>query len=113
MRTMCRQVDAGDADAFASWFADDASYTFGNAEPIVGRAAIAAATAGAAGALPWVEHTVEQVAEVGDQLFCRFTIRTEARDGTALALPCVTVVWLRGHEVVDYRVHMDLGPALA
>jgi uncharacterized protein (TIGR02246 family) len=112
VRAMCAQVDAGDAAGFASWFADDASYTFGNAEPLAGRAAIEAATAGAAGALPWVRHDVDQVAEVGDQLFCRFTINTEAPDGGPLALPCVTVIWLAGEEVVDYRVHLDLSPAL-
>ena len=97
---------------FASWFADDATYTFGNGDPLVGRDAIEAATAGAAGALPWVRHEVDQVAEVGDQLFCRFTIHTEAPDGTELALPCVTVIWLRGDEIVDYRVHMDIAPAV-
>ncbi|GLY39841.1 hypothetical protein Amsp01_058640 [Amycolatopsis sp. NBRC 101858] len=114
VREMCAAVDAGDAESFASWFADDAVYVFANGEPLIGRAAITAATAGAAGALPWVRHVVEQVAEVGaDQLFCRFTIETAAPDGTPLALPCVTVIRLAGDRVTDYRVHMDITPALA
>lgn len=112
VHAMCAQVDAGDAEGFGSWFADDATYTFGNGETLVGRDAVVAATAGAAGALPWVRHTVDQVAEVGDQLFCRFTIATEAPDGTLLALPCVTVIEMAGDRVVDYRVHMDISPAL-
>ena len=111
--TMCGQVDSGDAAGFAAWFAPDASYTFGNGAPLVGRDAIEAATAGAATSLPWVRHVVDQVAEVGDQLFCRFTIHTEAPDRTPVALPCVTVIWLEADEIVDYRVHMDLSPALA
>jgi uncharacterized protein (TIGR02246 family) len=109
---MCAAVDKGDAEAFGSWFADDATYRFGNQEPLTGKAAIIDATAGAAAALPWVRHTVDQVAEVGDQLFCRFTIETATPDGTHLTLPCVTVMWLRQDQVVDYRVHMDLTPAL-
>lgn len=113
VRRMCAAVDAGDAEAFGAWFADDATYTFGNNETLVGRAAVVAATAGAASALPWVRHVVDQVAEVGDQLFCRFTIETEAPDGSALALPCVTVIWLDGEQIVDYRVHMDISPAAA
>ncbi|GLY54347.1 nuclear transport factor 2 family protein [Lentzea sp. NBRC 102530] len=112
VRQMCAAVDSGDAEAFGSWFAADARYVFGNDEPLIGRDAVVAATAGAAGALPWVRHVVDQVAEVGDQLFCRFTIETEARDGKQLALPCVTVIWLSGDEIVDYRVHMDISPAL-
>jgi len=113
VREMCAAVDAGDAESFASWFADDATYVFANNEPLTGRAAIAAATAGAAGALPWVRHVVDQVAAVGeDQLFCRFTIETEFPAGKPLALPCVTVIRLAGEQVADYRVHMDITPAL-
>ena len=111
VRTMCGQVDAGDAAGFATWFAPGATYAFGNSAPLVGREAIEAATAGAATSLPWVRHVVDQVAEVDDQLFCRFTIHTEAPDGTELALPCVTVIWLVDDQIVDYRVHMDLSPA--
>lgn len=112
VRRMCAAVDAGDAEAFGAWFAADASYTFGNNSPLIGRAAVVTATAGAASALPWVRHVIDQVAEVGDQLFCRFTIETETRDGTPLALPCVTVIWMSGEQIVDYRVHMDISPAL-
>lgn len=108
---MCAAVDRGDAQAFGSWFADDAVYRFANAEELVGRPAVVAATEGAAGALPWVRHTVDQVAHVGDQLFCRFTIATEDRGGTELHLPCVTVIEVDGDAIVDYRVHMDMTPA--
>lgn len=110
---MCRAVDTGDAEAFGAYFAETARYRFAGAEPLQGRAAVVAATAGAAGALPWVEHTVDQVVQVGEQLFCRFTISTEAADGAPLALPCVTVIWMDGEQIVDYRVHMDITPALA
>jgi ketosteroid isomerase-like protein len=111
VHAMCAAVDKGDAEAFGSWFADDATYRFGNQEILTGKSAVVAATAGAAGALPWVRHVVDQVAELGDQLFCRFTIETEAPDGTALSLPCVTVIWLADEEIVHYRVHMDITPA--
>ncbi|MDP9219966.1 MAG: nuclear transport factor 2 family protein [Actinomycetota bacterium] len=109
---MCAAVDRGDADSFASFFAEGAVYRFGNAEPTNGREAVVAATTGATTALPWVRHTVEQVAEVGDQLFCRFLIETAAPDGGPVALPCVTVIEMDGDEIIDYRVHMDLAPAL-
>ncbi len=111
VRAMCAAVDAGDAEAFGRWFTDDATYRFANADTLVGRPAIVAATAGAAGALPWVRHTVEQVAPVGDQLFCVFTIHTAAPDGTELALPCVTLIRMSDDQICDYRVHLDISPA--
>jgi ketosteroid isomerase-like protein len=112
VRTMCAQVDSGDAGGFARWFAVNATYAFANEPTLVGRDAIEAATAGAAAALPWVRHSIDQVVEVGDQLFCRFTIHTESPTGAALAMPCVTVIELRDAEITDYRVHMDITPAL-
>jgi uncharacterized protein (TIGR02246 family) len=110
---MCASVDAGDADAFAAWFADDARYRFGNGETTIGRDAVRAATAGAAGALPWVRHTVDQVSYDGDQLYCRFTIATADLAGREVELPCVTVIWIDDGWITDYRVHMDLAPAFA
>ena len=110
---MCAAVDRGDAEDFASWFADDARYRFGNGEATIGRSAVVAATQGAASSLPWVRHTVDQVAHVGDQLFCRFTISTADPAGTTITLPCVTVIWIANAEIVDYQVTMDLAPALA
>ncbi len=109
---MCACVDGGEAERFGSWFAEDASYRFANTDALTGRAAVVAATQGAIDSMPWVRHTVDQVAQVADQLFCRFTITTEAPDGTEVSMPCVTVIWMDGAQIVDYRVHMDLAPIL-
>lgn len=110
VRAMCDAVDAGDPEAFGAWFADDAAYRFNAGEPVHGRPGVIEATRGAIGAMPWVRHHVDQVAHVGDQLFCRFTITTAAAGQAEVALPCVTVIWVAGDEIVDYRVHMDLTP---
>jgi hypothetical protein len=110
VRAMCDAVDAGDPEAFGAWFADDAAYRFNAGAPVHGRAGVIDATRGAIGSMPWVRHRVDQVAHVGDQLFCRFTISTAAADAAEVALPCVTVIWLADGEIVDYRVHLDLSP---
>jgi uncharacterized protein (TIGR02246 family) len=111
VHTMCEQVDTGDAAGFARWFAEDASYVFGNGPALEGRAAVEEATAQAAGSIRGLRHHVDQVAEVGDQLFCRFTIHGVAADDRPVALPCVTVIWLgEDGAILDYRVHMDATP---
>jgi hypothetical protein len=110
---LCRAVDEGDAERFGSWFTDESTYRFGGGEILVGRAAVVAATNGAIDSLPWVRHTVDQVAQLDDQLFCRFTIETENPGGTVVAMPCVTVIRMTGDRIADYRVHMDLSPAFA
>lgn len=70
---------------------------FGNNEPLTGRAAIIAATAGAVVALPWVRHVVDQITLAGEvQLFWPFTIEAESPEGKPLALPCGTAIRLAG-----------------
>jgi hypothetical protein len=114
VHAMCAAVDGHDFEKFGSYFADTAEYRFGNQDPVLGRAAIVEATANAVGSLPPVRHRVDQVAEVGNQLFCRFLIEVDAPSGT-VAMPCVTVIELSRKntpEIIDYRVHMDISPAL-
>jgi limonene-1,2-epoxide hydrolase len=111
VHAMCAAADAADGETFASFFSDAATYRFGNFAPISGRDAIAAATTGTVDAIWPIRHEVDQIAAVGSQLFCRFTIHASAPGGD-VALPCVTVIQLDGEQIVDYRVHMDIGPAL-
>ena len=112
VRELCAAADAADGARFASFFSTDANFRFGNAKPLVGREAIAASTEATVDAIWPTQHRVDQVAEIGDQLFCRFTILVAPPDGAELELPCVTVVRLADGFIVDYRVHMDIAPAL-
>jgi hypothetical protein len=109
---LCAAADAADGQRFASFFGPDATFRFGNGELLSGRDAIAASTAATVDAIWPMRHRVEQVAEVGRQLFCRFTILVAPPDAPELELPCVTVVQLDDRLIVDYRVHMDISPAL-
>jgi ketosteroid isomerase-like protein len=113
VRAMCAAADAGDGQAFAAYFAETARFRFGNNEPIEGPAAIAKSTEGTVDAIWPVRHRVDQVAQVGPQLFCRFTISVTRPDGAEIAMPCVTVIELREDGLItDYAVHMDISPAL-
>jgi hypothetical protein len=112
VRAMCAAADAADGPAFAAYFAETARFRFGNGEPIFGRAAIAASTEGTVDAIWPVRHHVDQVARLGQQLFCRFTINVTKPDGTQIGMPCVTVIELHDGLITDYAVHMDISPAL-
>jgi ketosteroid isomerase-like protein len=112
VHAMCAAADAGDGQAFAAYFSQTARFRFGNSDPIFGRAAIARSTEGTVDAIWPVRHRVDQVARIGQQLFCRFTIAATIPDGTELAMPCVTVIELQDGLITDYAVHMDISPAL-
>jgi uncharacterized protein (TIGR02246 family) len=112
IHAMCAAADAGDGTTFASYFSADATFRFGNQDPLTGRAAIAASTEATVDAIWPVRHVVDQVARIDNQLYCRFTIIATPPDDTQQELPCVTVAELHDGKITDYRVHMDIGPAL-
>jgi uncharacterized protein (TIGR02246 family) len=109
---VCAAADAADGTGFAAHFTEDATFRLGNGDVLVGRDAIAASTEATVDAIWPFRHRVDQVAEVGDQLFCRFTILVTPPEGPELDLPCVTVIRLDDGLIADYRVHMDIGPAV-
>ncbi len=112
VRELCAAADAGDGERFGSYFSDSAYFRFGNGDPIQGRGAIAASTDATVSAVLPIHHRIDQIVHAGDQLFCRFTIEATRPDGSVLAMPCVTVIEFAGELIVDYRVHMDISPAL-
>src|SRR5690242_5888847 len=58
-------VDKRDAEGFAALFAPDGRFTFGNADPIVGRAAIAGAVAGFFAGIAGLRHEIRNRWETG------------------------------------------------
>lgn len=113
VETVFAAVDRQDAAAFAAAFAPDGVFVFGNAEPVVGRAAIAAAVSAFFGALRGLQHEIVDVWQLGDTVITRLTVTYERHNGTAVTLPAATI-WrgCRG-AITDYRIYADLEPLFA
>ncbi len=106
-------IDAKNAEQFAAFLADDARFSFGNAPPVVGRAAIAAAVGDFFGSVKGLEHSVSRVIRDGTTLVCLGEVSYTRHDDRVVTLPFADVLEERGSAFGDYRIYIDIGPLYA
>ncbi|WP_204004092.1 nuclear transport factor 2 family protein [Virgisporangium aurantiacum] len=107
-------VDKRDAEGFAALFAPDGRFVFGNADPIVGPAAIAAAVGAFFAGIDGLRHELRNRWESGADTVAELVVEYDRRDGGAVRVPGVTIFTRDGAGLVtDYRIYVDLAPLFA
>jgi ketosteroid isomerase-like protein len=106
-------VDAGDARRFAACIAEDGEFRFGNAPPVVGRAAIEAAVGGFFGSIRSCRHRLLRVWEGIDSCAMDGEVCYVRLDGRESTLPFANVFLLRDGRIARYLVFVDLAPLFA
>ena len=103
-------IDARDADAFVAFITEDGEFRFGNAPPVVGRAAIRAAVAGFFQAIGGCRHRLLGSWTGSGSAVCEGQVTYTRHDGSTLTVPFVNVFALRGGLIQSYRIYIDNGP---
>jgi ketosteroid isomerase-like protein len=106
-------IDGADAEAFAAFVAHDGEFRFGNASPVVGRAAVRAAVAGFFGAIGGCRHRMLRSWASPGTAACEGEVTYTRLDGSQVTLPFANVFLLRGAEIASYRIYIDNGPLFA
>jgi ketosteroid isomerase-like protein len=106
-------VDAKDADRFVSFLADDASFAYANAPPVLGRDAVRAAVAGFFAQVRSLAHAPSHVWAMPGHVVVEGTVRYVRHDGREVTLPFVNVLALEGDLVAEYRIYIDTAPLFA
>jgi ketosteroid isomerase-like protein len=110
---LLKAVDGMDPDEFAAMLTQDATFTFGNADPARGRQAIQDAVAGFFGSIRALHHEKIQEWEGADDVVTEGCVSYTRHDGSAITLPFVNVLRLDGELVRDYRIYVDIAPLYA
>jgi ketosteroid isomerase-like protein len=111
-------VDRMDTVGFVKVFAEDATFRFGNSEPAAGRQEVEQAVAGFFSMVDGLSHQITGVWtghwEGGEATSVESTVTYTRKDSSVVGpLPCTTTMRLRGDEIQDYRIFMDIGPVFA
>src|SRR3954452_9615382 len=83
-------IDSMEPDAFASHLADDVSFRFGNAEPVIGRDNVRDTWAGFCDGIGGVRHEVIEQFESGSATVVEAIVTYTRKDGSTISLPVVT-----------------------
>ena len=107
--------DAREVDVLAAFMTDDVVLRFGSAPAVRGRDALRQASIDFNAMVASVHHELTDIFEIQEQavlvIECQVTYRR--LDGEQLTLPCCNVFRLRDGLISDYRIYMDVNPAIA
>lgn len=100
-------VDGMDAEAFASFLADDVVFRFANADPVQGKEATREVVAGFFAAIKALHHDIDRVWEQDDAVICEGMVTYTRHDSTTLEVPFVIVLILAGGLIGEYLIYVD------
>lgn len=108
------RIDSMDVTESGKLFAEDATMTFGNAEPMVGRDAIEAGIASFFSSIAGLRHRLLNEWCVGPDTIAETAVTYRLHDGKQVTVPAVTIWRARDDGMItDYRVFIDLAPVYA
>ena len=116
VRELFAALDAGDIESALSSMTEDIAFRFGNADPVVGQAAIAAQFTTMAGIIASMSHGLLAIWTTGEPdpaVICEMAVTYRRHDGSQVTLPCANVFRLWGGRIADYRIYMDVNPVFA
>lgn len=106
-------VDRMDADKFVSFLTEDASFRFGNAQAVVGRAGISQAVAGFFGTIAGLRHRILNEWQIGGSVVIEIEVTYTRKDGKKVTIPCVNIFEMAKDKIRDYKIFIDLAPLYA
>ena len=100
-------------DDFAAFFAEDASYRFGNFPPIHGRTAIRESSIGFRSRVKSAKHDIKNLWEIGDTVVSEMDVIYTRHDDKVVVVPCTDVIRLQDELFQEMRIYIDMSPVFA
>lgn len=106
-------IDALDADKFVAHLTPDVAFRFGNADPVIGRAAVKEAVVGFWATIDGLTHHMRNVWELGDTAIVQADVEYRRKDGKTVTVPNADILTYDGDLVRDWRIYIDISPVYA
>jgi ketosteroid isomerase-like protein len=108
-----KAIDTMDEKELAPFLTEDCTFVFGNAKPVVGRAAGAEASKQFMAKIAGIKHDLDDVWRVNDDIISRIKVTYTRKDGKKMSFPAVTIWHVEGKQIADYRIYVDNTPLFA
>jgi len=106
-RSVYEAVDSMDETNLAEFLTEECTFTFANAKPVVGRAAVAEASKAFLSLIFGIKHEINDVWRVDDTIITRLTVIYTRTDKQIMSFPGVTIWRVEGKQISDYRIFID------
>jgi SnoaL-like domain len=112
-RSVYEAVDSMDETNLAEFLTEECRFTFGNAKPVVGRAAVAEASKAFISLIAEIKHEINDVWVVDDIIITRLNVIYTRKDKKTMSFPGVTIWRVEGKQISDYKIYIDNTPLFA
>jgi ketosteroid isomerase-like protein len=112
-KSVYKAIDTMDEKQLAPFLTEDCTFVFGNAKPVVGRAASAEASKTFMALIGGIKHDLADVWRADDNIISRMTVTYTRKDGKKMSFPAVTIWRVEGKQIADYRIYVDNTPLFA
>ena len=106
-------IDSFSAEKFVSYLTPDVRFRFGNADPTVGQAAVAAAVNGVFSTIGGLTHHIKNVYESGDVVIVQIDVEYLRKDGKRVTVPNADILVYEGDLIRDWQIYIDVAPVYA
>ena len=102
-----QSIDSKDTAGFLSCLADDVSFRFGNAEPVIGRAAVASMIEPFFQAVAGLQHEIHDAWEIDKTTIVKGDVTYTRHDGTTLKVPFANILKRPAGTIDEYLIYVD------
>src|SRR3990170_1909476 len=102
-----KTLDESDANGFAEYLAEDASFKFGNAEPVKGKGNIRNAVAAFFSSIDGLRHKLLGTWQVDDMVFIKGEVTYTRKDKRTLTVPFFNVFKMDSELIREYLIYID------
>ena len=106
-------IDRMDPEGFVDFLTEDASFRFGNADPVIGRNNIREAVAGFFSMIKGLSHQIFNVWEIENAIICRGEVTYKRMDEKDVKVPFVNFFMMENTLIKEYQIYIDLTPLFA
>lgn len=103
-------IDRMDSDGFVKFLADDATFQFGNAQPVSGRKNIRDAVAGFFSSIKGISHRLLGRWQVENIMFLQGEVTYTCKDDKTVTVPFFNLFKMNGPRVPQYIIYVDVSP---
>ena len=107
VRDLGAGIDTMDASIFVRFLTKDATFRFGNGDPVQGRDAIRNYVDAFFQAIKSIRHDPLRVHEAGDFLIAEMNCTYVDRWNRTLKVPVCNVMMMRGQQISEYFIYID------
>ena len=106
-------IDSMNPDRFVANLTEDVVFRFGNADPVVGRAAVRDAVGGFFSTIDGLTHHVLRLWDVGDTTIAQIDVEYRRKDHKSVTVPNVDILVFDDDLVRDWQIYIDVAPIYA